>query len=169
MDTYFDIIFIAFSFVGLSREITLFLNFSSSTVVAKCNTQKSSRSNVSYSTSRLCDDQRQSGFPRGTVVLAALGPSWNKCLLPLLTQVLLTKRKVRSKVSDSDCSDLKLQPWADMLRPFCVGDEVRIQDNGRWSLCGVVVGISNTNRSYSMKTKDGRTIHRNRRFLKPKL
>ena len=34
------------------------------------------------------------------------------------------KKKIRSKVSDSDCSDLKLQPQADKLRPFCVGDEV---------------------------------------------
>ena len=78
------------------------------------------------------------------------------------------KKKIQSKVSDSECS-VKLQPWADKLRPFCVGDEVQIQDNGHWSLCSVVVGISSTNRSYSVKTKDGQTIHRNRRFLKPKL
>ena len=77
-------------------------------------------------------------------------------------------KKIQSK-KVSDCSDLKLQPRADKLRPLSVGDVVRIQDNGRWSLCGVVVGISNTNRSYSVKTEDGRTIHRNRRFLKPKL
>ena len=77
-------------------------------------------------------------------------------------------KKIQSK-KVSDCSDLKLQPRADKLRPLSVGDVVRIQDNGRWNLCGVVVGISNTNRSYSVKTEDGRTIHRNRRFLKPKL
>ena len=79
------------------------------------------------------------------------------------------KKKIQSKVSDCDCSDLKLQPRADKLRPFCVGDEERIQDNSRWNLCGVVVGISSTNRSYIVKTEDSRTIHSNRRFLKPKL
>ena len=34
------------------------------------------------------------------------------------------KKKIQSNVSDSVCSDLKLQPRADKLRPFCVGNEV---------------------------------------------
>ena len=65
------------------------------------------------------------------------------------------KKKIQSKVSDNDGS-VKLQQWADKLRPFCVVDVVRIQDNGHWNLFGVVVCISSTNRSYSVKTEDGR-------------
>ena len=56
----------------------------------------------------------------------------------------------------------------DKLRPLRIGDKVRVQDCGRWNLFGIVDTVADTNRSYGIKTDDGRTIHRNRRFLKPK-
>ena len=54
---------------------------------------------------------------------------------------------------------------AKLLQPLNVKDPVYLQSNNKWQP-GTIVDVADTPRSYIVKTQDGGTYRRNRRFIR---